>query len=71
MVSLDRADDEFVIMRPATDNEKYKILIHDIALYIPIAQLSQSVYDEYNSLLTRTIDSKANVVNIHYRRYLN
>ena len=55
-------------MRPASDAEKYKILIHDIALYIPIAQLSQSVFDEYNSLLTRTIDSKANVISCHYRR---
>ena len=36
---LDRSDDSFVIMCPSSDNEKYKLKILNIALYVPVAQL--------------------------------
>ena len=67
-IELDKSCDEFVIMRPATDTDKYRIRILDIALYVPIAQLSQSVFSEYNSLLTRPKDNKAGAVSLHFRR---
>jgi len=37
-------------------------------LYIPVAELSQTVYQEFNALLTRPKESKSGAVNIHYRR---
>ena len=65
---LERNDDEFVILKPATDSEKYKFKILNICLYMPIAQLSQSVYQEFSSLLTTPKDLQSGAVNIHYRR---
>ena len=67
-IELDRACDEFVILRPETDSDKYQIRLLDIALYVPIAQLSQSVFSEYNSLLTRPKDNKPGAANLHFRR---
>ena len=67
-LEFDRSDDEFVILRPATDNEKYKIKLHQFNLYIPVAELSQNVYQEFNALLTKPRESKAGAINIHYRR---
>ena len=55
-------------MRPATDTAKYRIRLLDIAIYVPIAQLSQSVFAEYNSLLTRPKDNKAGAVSLHFWR---
>ena len=55
-------------MKPDTDTAKYKIRLLDIAIYIPIAQLSQSVFAEYNSLLTRPKDNKAGAACLHFRR---
>lgn len=68
LLEFDRNDDEFVILRPESDTQKYKINLIDFSLYIPIAELSQNVYDEFNALLTKPRDSKSGVVNIHYRR---
>ena len=67
-IELDRSSDDFVILRPETDTAKYRIRVLDIAIYVPIAQLSQSVFAEYNSLLTRPKDNKAGAVNLHFRR---
>lgn len=39
-------------MREANDNEDYKIVITSCNLYIPVAQVSASVYNELNSLIT-------------------
>lgn len=63
---LDRSEDAFVIMCPESDNEKYKLKILNITLYVPVAQLSSSVFSEMNSILTRKNEPKAFA--IHYRR---
>ena len=63
---LDRSDDSFVIMSKDDDPEKYKLKILNIALYVPVAQLSNSVFSEINAILTRKNEPKA--FGIHYRR---
>ena len=68
IIELERSDDEFVILKPATDPEKYKLKILNICLYMPIAQLSQAVYQEFSALLTKPKDLQSGAVNIHYRR---
>ena len=67
-LEFDRSDDEFVILCPSTDTEKYRINLIEFNLYIPVAELSQNVYQEFNALLTKPRESKAGAVNIHYRR---
>jgi len=63
---LERSKDEFVLMKAKTDTEQYKIKIENITLLMPIAQLTQGVFNEYNSILTRQIDNKP--VGISYRK---
>jgi len=63
---LDRSSDDFVLIKKATDTTDYKIKILNIALLMPIAQLSQSVFNEYESLLTRSVNTKP--VGISFRR---
>jgi len=61
-LELDRAKDNFVLMQESADKEKYKVKLLYIALYMPIASLSQDVSREINSILT-----KDNPVKIQYR----
>jgi len=68
LLEFDRNDDEFVILCPESDSEKYKINLIEFNLYIPVAELSQNVYQEFNALLTRPRESKTASVSIHYRR---
>lgn len=63
-IELDRSDDSFVIMCKEGDNEKYQMKILNICLYVPVAELSQNVFNEINSLLTE----KKKSIAIHYRR---
>ena len=63
---LDRAPDSFVILSKEDDAEKYKLKILNIALYVPVAQLSAPVFQEINTILTRKNEPKA--IGIHYRR---
>ena len=63
---LDRSDDAFVFMTIDTDNEKYKLKLLNIALLVPVAQLSSQVFQEINTILTKKNEPKA--VGIHYRR---
>ena len=67
-LEFDHSDDEFVILCPASDAEKYKINLIEFNLYIPVAELTQNVYQEFNALLTKPRESKAGAINIHYRR---
>lgn len=53
-------------MKEETDTAKYKIKITNIALYVPVAQLSASVFNEISTLLSRKDEPKA--IAIHYRR---
>ena len=63
---LDRSDDSFVFLNFLTDTEKYKLKILNIALFVPVAQLSSQVFQEINTILTKKNEPKS--VGIHYRR---
>jgi hypothetical protein len=65
-IDLDKSENSFFLMCPSDDTEKYQFQIKNIALYVPVAQLSMPVYQEINSILTRKNEPKAIV--IHYRR---
>ncbi len=64
-IELDKAPASFVLQCPATDNELYDYKITNAALYIPVGQLSLSVYSELGNLMARTSEGS---VSIHYRR---
>ena len=68
VIELDRSEDEFVILTPKTETEKYQLKLLNVCLYMPIAQLSQSVYQEFSALWTKPKDLQSGAVNIHYRR---
>jgi len=68
-IELDRAKDSFVIMKYAADTNNYKLKLLYIALYMPIAQLSQSVATEINSVLTKDNPVKIQYRNIEIRPY--
>jgi hypothetical protein len=61
-IELDRSSDEFFILSQSTDTEKYKVKILNICLIVPVAQLSQTVYNQIS-----TLHAKEDVA-IHYRR---
>lgn len=61
-IELDRTSDEFFLLTQETDTEKYKVKILNIALYVPVAQLSQTVYNQIS-----TLHAKQDVA-IHFRR---
>ena len=63
---LDRSDNSFFFLCLADDAENYKVKILNIALLVPVAQLSASVFNEISSILTRKNEPKA--IGIHYRR---
>lgn len=52
-----------MILKETNDTENYKLNLLYCALFVPVAQLSQSVFSELNSLLTK----KDEPVAIHYR----
>ena len=55
-------------MKEETDTTKYKVKILNIALYVPVAQLSASVFNEISTILARKSEPKA--ISIHYRYHL-
>jgi hypothetical protein len=61
-IELDRSKDEFFLMCPETDKEKYKVRINHILLYVPVAQLSMQVYNEFSAIYSKE------PIAIHYRR---
>ena len=61
---LDRASNEFVLMKEKDDPVKYELRITELVLYVPVGQLSQDVYNELNSI--QTIKTKP--VAIQFRR---
>ena len=63
---LDRSENDFLIMKEETDSEKYQVKILNIALFVPVAQLSSAVFNEISTILTRKSEPKA--ISIHYRR---
>ena len=63
---MDRSDDSFVLMSGATETEKYRLKLLNIALFVPVAQLSAQVFQEINTIMTRKNEPKS--IGIHYRR---
>jgi hypothetical protein len=64
-IELDRSEDAFLLMCDKSDTEKYVVKIANIALFVPVAQLSEPVYQEINSILSGKIPKS---IAIHYRR---
>jgi hypothetical protein len=63
---LDRSKNSFFLMCTEGDTEQYKIELSNICLYIPVAQLSSSVFSEINALLSNPKEPKS--VTIHFRK---
>jgi len=61
-IELKKADSKFMLMKDSTDTEKYKFVITECTIYVPVAQLSLPVFNQLSSLLTE------NSVSIHYRK---
>ena len=61
-LELDRTPDEFFLMTLPTDESKYKVKILNIVLFVPVAQLSQNVFNQISTLHTKED------IAIHYRR---
>ena len=53
-------------MSGSADDEKYRLKLLNIALFVPVAQLSAPVFQEINSIMTRKTEPKS--IGIHYRR---
>jgi hypothetical protein len=52
-------------MSQTGDTEQYKVKILNLSLHVPVAQMSQPVFDEINHVLSKDSD---NQIAIHYRR---
>ena len=61
-IELDKSSDEFFLLTQNSDPEKYKVKFLNICLFVPVAQLSQTVYNQISTLHTKQD------VAIHYRR---
>jgi len=61
-IELDRASDDFVIMKKSNDTEVYKVVLMDCNLFVPIAQLSAPLFSEIGSTFSHQSMS------IHFRR---
>lgn len=59
---LEKSRPEFFVMSMPDDDEKYQVKFLNIALYVPVAQLSQPLYNQILS-----IQAKQDV-SIHFRR---
>jgi hypothetical protein len=65
-IELDRSENSFCLMCAEDDNEEYILKIQNIALFVPVAQLSAPVFQEINSIMTRK--NNPQTIAIHYRR---
>jgi hypothetical protein len=65
-IELDRSSDEFLLMCPTEDKEKCTLKIANICIFVPVAQLSEPVYREINSILSGN-RKENNSIAIHYR----
>lgn len=61
-IELDKAPSSFVLLKKASDTEQYVFKITDINLYVPVAQLSQQVFNQLNSIWSEQS------LSIHYRK---
>lgn len=65
-IELEKSDSKFCLLRQSDDKEDYQLKITNIVLYIPIAILSQPVYQHINSIQSSKTESRP--IGIHYRR---
>jgi hypothetical protein len=65
-IDLEKSENNFVIMKQKGDTEKYKLKFLNICLYVPVAQLSQTVFNEISSVLSRK--EEPNEIALHHRR---
>jgi hypothetical protein len=65
-IDLEKSENNFVIMKQKGDIEKYKLKFLNICLYVPVAQLSQTVFNEISSVLSRK--EEPNEIALHHRR---
>ncbi len=63
---LEKSSNDFLIMKEKTDATNYQLKITNIALFIPVAQLSSSVFNELSTILSRKNEPRA--ISIHFRR---
>jgi hypothetical protein len=66
-LELERASDKFFLMSEKGDNEQYYVELSNVCLYVPLAQLSQSVYNEINSMFSSN-SKEPQEVSIHFRK---
>jgi len=59
---LEKSQDPFVVMSFPTDEEKYRMKILNISMFVPVAQLSLPLYNQIS-----TLQAKQDV-SIHFRR---
>jgi hypothetical protein len=62
---FEKTCDKFLVMSQTGDTEQYKVKILNLSLHVPVAQMSQPVFDEINHVLSKDSD---NQIAIHYRR---
>jgi hypothetical protein len=48
------------------DEEQYKVKILNLCLHVPVAQMSQTVFNEINTVLSKK--EEPNEIAIHFRR---
>jgi hypothetical protein len=63
---FEKSSDKFLVMRQTNDTENYKVKILNLSLHVPVAQMSQPVFDEINAVMSRK--DEPNEIAIHYRR---
>jgi hypothetical protein len=63
---FEKSDDKFLVMRQTGDFENYKVKILNLCLHVPVAQMSEQVFNEIKSVLASK--ETGNEIAIHYRR---
>lgn len=61
-IELDKAPDSFILMKDDSDTENYKFKFLQCNLYVPVAQVTLPVYNQFNSLFAEKS------VQLHFRR---
>ncbi len=66
-IVLTKNKDSFILQAAKEDNEQYQVKITNIYLTVPIAQLSNNVFDELSYLMSKKEDTKP--VTIQFRKF--
>ena len=62
---FEKSSDKFLVMSQTGDAEKYKVKILGFSLHIPVSTMSEPVFNEIKTLLSKPTE---NEIAIHYRR---